>query len=355
MVEQDEDAGVRVGEREIVFSVPDPEHRFAGVRLLDELDLPAVERDFGFDAGRWRLNLPHPQAQRLEYQIELRFPDGGVETTTDPANPASTPGAFGVKSVLELPGYAAPSWLGRAEPWPVGAELAIDTPVGTVEVTVRSPAEPTRRLLLAHDGPEYDELAALGGFAAALVQEGRVPPFHLALAAPGARDERYSADPAYTTALAIDVLSRLHAELGTAGPVVLMGASLGALAALELQRRHPDLVAGLFLQSGSFFTPHLDAREAAHGYYEQITAAVAAAHEGRPAGCPVPAVLTCGTVEENVRNNRLMAATLRRQGYPGSLREVPDAHNYVAWRDSFDPHLADLLDAVRARERWGHA
>jgi hypothetical protein len=27
---------------------------------------------------------------------------------------------------------------------------------------------------------------------------------------------------------------------------------------------------------------------------------------------------------------------------------VPDAHNYVAWRDAFDPHLTGLLDRI-----WG--
>jgi enterochelin esterase family protein len=333
----------------IAFAVPDPEHRLAGVRLLPELDLPATLRDFDFDTGVWRLELPPPPAARMEYRVELQHPDGGIETTTDPGNPRSTPGTFGPKSVLELPGYAAPAWLDRASPWPVSAELSVETEVGPVEVTVRSPAAATRRLLLAHDGPEYDALAALGGFAAALEQDGRLPPFQLALAAPGARNDRYSADPDYSDALADRVLPRLHETLGTAGPAVLMGASLGALAALHLQRRHPDLVAGLFLQSGSFFTPELDACESQFPHFARIVAAVDAVHRHRPAGRAVPTVLTCGAAEENRHNNRRMAETLRRQGYPVTLAEVPDAHNYVAWRDAFDPHLAGLLQQV-----WGH-
>jgi enterochelin esterase-like enzyme len=56
--------------------------------------------------------------------------------------------------------------------------------------------------------------------------------------------------------------------------------------------------------------------------------------------------LTCGSVEENLHNNRDMARTLRRQGYPLELHEVPDAHNYIAWRDAFDPHLSNLLRHV---------
>jgi len=63
-------------------------------------------------------------------------------------------------------------------------------------------------------------------------------------------------------------------------------------------------------------------------------------------GHPVPTVLTCGLVEENLHNNREMAQALRRQGYPAQLFEVPDAHNYVSWRDAFDPYLTDLLRYV---------
>jgi enterochelin esterase family protein len=230
----------------------------------------------------------------------------------------------------------------------VRAELAVDTPTGPVEVTVRSPGPAADRLLLVHDGPEYDELAALGSFTAALARDRRLPPFQLALAAPGARDERYSADPGYTGALATRVLPELHRQLGTSGPAVLMGASLGALAALHLQRRHPDLVGGLFLQSGSFFTRELDDCESGFPHFGRIVDAVAAVRRNRPAGRPVPTVLTCGSAEENRHNNRAMEATLSGQGYPVVLHEVPDAHNYVAWRDTFDPHLADLLASA-----WG--
>jgi enterochelin esterase-like enzyme len=343
-------AGPRVDEQAIAFAVTDPGHGLAGVRLVPDLDLPDARRDFDFDGGQWRLDLPRPPVQRLEYQVELVHPDGGVETTTDPDNPRQAPGAFGPKSVLELPGYTAPAWLDRAPVWRIQTELSVDTRVGPVAVTVRAPDTPTPRLLLAHDGPEYNALAALGAYAAALVQDRRLPPFQLALAAPGARNDRYSADPAYTSALATRVLPQLHRAAGTTGPAVLMGASLGALAALHLQRRHPELVAGMFLQSGSFFTQDLDACESGFPHFSRIVAAVAAVHRNRPAGHPVPVVLTCGSAEESRQNNRLMAATLRRQGYPAVLHEVPDAHNYVAWRDAFDPHLAELLTRV-----WGDA
>jgi enterochelin esterase family protein len=38
-----------------------------------------------------------------------------------------------------------------------------------------------------------------------------------------------------------------------------------------------------------------------------------------------------------------MARALAAQGYDVSLEEVADLHNYVGWRDAFDPHLTALL------------
>ena len=61
---------------------------------------------------------------------------------------------------------------------------------------------------------------------------------------------------------------------------------------------------------------------------------------GRGTGA-APAVLTCGTGEENIHNNREMAAALGEQ-----LHELGDLHNYTAWRDALDPHLTGLLEGL---------
>jgi enterochelin esterase family protein len=53
--------------------------------------------------------------------------------------------------------------------------------------------------------------------------------------------------------------------------------------------------------------------------------------------------MTCGTVEENLFNNRAVAKALGDQGYGVELIENRDAHNWVGWRDTFEPHLARLL------------
>ena len=60
----------------------------------------------------------------------------------------------------------------------------------------------------------------------------------------------------------------------------------------------------------------------------------------------MPTVFTCGAIEENIENNRLMIMTLQGRGYPAALHEVPDMHNYTAWRDALDPYLTELLGRV---------
>jgi enterochelin esterase-like enzyme len=343
--------GPRVDGDTVVFALPDPGRGLTAVRLEQELGLPGELLDFGYDeaAGGWTLTLPRPPVRRMEYRLVLRHADGGVETINDPAGHGYAPGAFGEKSVLEMPEYSTPSWVRPDAPrWEPSAEVAVQTKGGPIEVTVLSPPEPSRLLLVAHDGPEYDRLAGLGAFAASVVAEGRVPPFHLALAGPGPRNDRYSANSGYGAALATRVIPALHAALRTDAPAVLMGASLGALAALHVQRRHPRGIGGLFLQSGSFFVPKYDECESRFQYYRRVTRYVATVHAAAHAPSPVPTVMTCGAGEENVHNNRLMAATLARQGYAATLHEVPDMHNFTAWRDAFDPYLADLLTRVWA-------
>ncbi|MFI5907688.1 enterochelin esterase [Dactylosporangium sp. NPDC051541] len=177
-------------------------------------------------------------------------------------------------------------------------------------------------VLLAHDGPEYERACGLTGL---------FPHAHVALLAPGRRNEWYSANPAYAKALVHDVLPQLPP-----GPVVGLGASLGALALLHAETRYPGRFAGLFLQSGSYFTAELDPQESGFPYFRRILAFV---RRARPVKARV--VLTCGRDEENLLNNRAMAGRL---GVP--LLEVPGGHAMTSWRDALDPHLHRLMREV---------
>ena len=327
----------------------DPDERYAAVRLCSDLALPEGQSAYARRDGEWRLELARPPVARLEYELEVVHRDGRRERLCDPANPHRAPGAFGEKSVLLFPGYSAPGWLDREAAGGSTHELSVrGRGLGaTVAVTLWSPADADPAeplpLLAAHDGPEYDRLAALTRFVAVGIRASELPRHRVALLAPGDRDEWYSASGRYAGAMVRDVLPAIHAAVAVRGAPAAMGASLGALSLLHIQRRHPGTFGALFLQSGSFFTPRYDAHESGFPRYKRIVRFVRATLRQLTHPDPVPVSLTCGSAEENVHNNRLMARALSAQGYPAAFYEVPDTHNYTAWRDAFEPHLTDLL------------
>ncbi len=244
-----------------------------------------------------------------------------------------------------------PAWVSAPAATGRWRELTVPAPMigATVPVSIWSPALPARGVLLAHDGPDYERRACLSRYSAAMVAAGEVAPHHVVLLDPGERNEWYSVNPGYARALVREVLPAVRAEVGR-GPVVGMGASLGGLALLAAQRRYPSTFAGLFLQSGSFFQRRYDPQESGFPWYRRIVRFVGGLSRAAPVRRSVPIVLTCGTGEENLANNRDMARILRRLGYPVTLHEVPGGHDFTAWRDALDPALTRLLRTV-----WGDA
>ena len=328
----------------MLLRLPDPERRFTGVCLCSDLPVPG---ELARHDGEWRLELDLTGLHRLEYEFEVCDGNGDRVRLRDPGNPECAPGAFGEKSVVLAPGYAPPAWVERdgiegAISWLTvpGRGLGADVEVGLWSPADAEPAEPLP-LLVAHDGPEYHALSRLTHFAATAIAGGALPRHRVALLGPGDRNEWYSASARYAGALVRDVLPAIHATVATCGPVVGMGASLGGLAMLHAQRRHPGSLGGLFLQSASCFMPRFDAHESGFPRYQRIVRWVRGVLRGRDGGEAVPTVMTCGAREENIHDNRVMARAL---GAP--LHELADTHNYTAWRDAFDPHLTGLLERL---------
>lgn len=203
----------------------------------------------------------------------------------------------------------------------------------TITARIWSPGRDTDRLLVAHDGPDYQGLTD---------HAERAADHHLVLLPARNRDKWYSASDAYAQALGLEILPRLRSRIGT-GAAVGTGVSLGALAMLHAQRAHPAGFAGLFLQSGSFFQPRHDRQESGFAHWARIVRFVRRVlHATR--GPAVPTTLTCGDAEENLPNNRDMAGALRAQGYPVTLAVGPGGHDWANWRRALDQHLTDLLE-----------
>jgi enterochelin esterase family protein len=344
-------SGPQVSADRVLFTFPDPDHVLSGVRLEPALST-AAPLDFRRSRSGWALNFLRPPVLRMEYKLTLVHPDGGFEDILDPSNPLTTPGAFGDKSVIRFPGYVQPSWLHAAAV--PGDHLVLRVPArglgGPIETALWSPESSTAQdpmpLLVANDGPEYERMASLTHYAGALIAAGTLPAFRLALLAPGARDEWYSAKNAYARALVERVLPAVTDLVNVQGPIVAMGSSLGGLAMLHAHRLFPEAFGALFLQSGSFFDTRLDPQERDFSRFIRLTRFVLATRRPAANPHPVPVVLTCGAAEENLGNNRQMTGALLAQGYPARMIEVLDAHNFLAWRDALDPALTDLLTSV---------
>lgn len=332
----------------VVFSLPD-EEGVDRVALLHELTRPR-RIPFSHGGDGWGLRLERPPADRIEYLLELRR-RGRTEVIPDPTNPHRVRGPFGEKSVVELPEYDPPTWCGDDEPRPGelrGIRLESRRLRGPIGGLLWSPADtdPTEPLplLVVHDGPEYAEYADLLSLFDHLVDFGDVPDFRAALLAPpGDRNESYSGSARYGNALAAELLPAVLSQAPSSDEPVIVGASLGALSALHAHWLNPGTFGGLFLQSGSFFRRRLDGHESRFRRWSRITRFVGRVHGGRDPVARVPTVITCGTAEENLGNNRALAGALERHGWELRFVEHRDAHNWVSWRDSLDPHLADLL------------
>src|SRR3989337_1300818 len=119
-------AGPLVDSDVVAFRLADPGCRLRGVRLHQEVGVPGDQLDFTWLDGVWELLLERPAVDRIEYLFEITQIDGSVRTVPDPANRLRAPGAFGEKSVVELPGYRPPLWL-RA-PAPPGDVRTVTVP-----------------------------------------------------------------------------------------------------------------------------------------------------------------------------------------------------------------------------------
>ena len=325
------------------------------MKLLQELARPRLGPDFSYFANSdsWVLKFPRVDVARMEYKVHLWRSDGSSETICDPNNDKRAPGPFGDKSVIEFADYEPPAWTehrsatrGHVAETLIPAR-AIRSKLRTVIWTSPGHAsDAPLPLLVAHDGPEYAHYSALIDFLEAMVEQERLPAMRAALIAPHERNQTYSASAAYSRALTHEVLPAL-ARLAPArhgrSMRIGMGASLGALAMLHAHRSNPASFGGLLLQSGSYFRQRFDKQEAEFPRFGRISRFVGRVLTSSDWAYPLPVTITCGTAEENLQNNRAVGHALAEQGYDLSFVENRDAHNWISWRDTFDPHLVDLL------------
>jgi enterochelin esterase-like enzyme len=331
---------------DVVVRYADPEHTASEVRVWAHLILgdTTLQRV----VGGWEARLRDLPVDRLEYLLDI---DGDLRP--DPSNPLLVPGPFGDHSWIPLAAYRQPAWL-DVEPV-AGERTALTlsrTATGRIDCAIWSPADaPSSEplpLLVSHDGPEMDAYGGLTAYTGAMIASGALPRMRVALVSPGPRrNKRYAANPPYARALTMRLVPAITGAFGTRGRPVLAGQSLGALAALHAAWTSPTTFGGLFLQSGSFFTPDLDPQESGFEHWHEVTGfvtSVRAATQAAPEAPPT--TLTCGTAEENHANNLALRHHLAALGIETGWGEVRDGHTWTCWRDTLHPHLTSLLTHV---------
>ena len=196
------------------------------------------------------------------------------------------------------------------------------------------------RLLVVLDGPEYQRRMRLLVLLRRLVDRGEVRPHRVALVVPEDRLETYAASARFARTFAATVESLPGRRIG-------VGASLGALALLHAHRTQPDSLAGLFLQSGSFFRRSTDRQEAGFARFGRVDRFVGTVLRGRAVVPPVPTTITCALDEENYVNNAALAQALAQQGYAVDFHAARGDHDWRTWRRALELHLPPLL-----RKAW---
>ncbi len=298
----------------------------------------------------WYLTVDLPENSRVEYKIEVRS-NGKADWILDPLNPLLAHDPFGANSVCQASGYERPAWTlpdaetrsGRLETATLKSKVFGPR---QLEIYVPGRFRGSRKypLLLVHDGPDYVRYAQLKVVLDNLIHRLEIAPLIVALLQPGKRLREYAGHPDHSRFLVDEVVPFLEREfplIPEASSRGLMGASLGAVAALHTAWSHPGLFGRLLLQSGSFVFSEIGSHSRGPEF-DPVERFMNRFRE-KP-GTPAERIfLSCGVYESLIYENRSLAPMLQRSGMEIRYREARDGHNWENWRDRLRDGLSWLF------------
>ncbi len=299
----------------------------------------------------WVHSLELPEGSRLEYKLEIVQ---GAERSLvrDPLNPHLAHDPFGANSVVHGEGYAVPDW---TLPDPLSRRGSIERVVLSSAVlrdlrpvSVYLPARfrRTRRypLLVVLDGEDYLRFASLETVLENLIHRLEIQGLVVALVQSPDRAREFTADPRHARFLVEELVPELEARYPLASQPSargILGASLGAVAALSTAWRHPGFFDNLLLQSGSFVFTDIGRQD--HGPVLEPVAAFMDEFRRAPGRPAERLFLSCGMYESTIYYNRSLVPLLQSTGMQVRFSEARDGHNWENWRDRLREGLSWLL------------
>ena len=289
----------------------------------------------------WVATIELPKGSRIEYKFEITN-NGNSDMIVDPLNDVLAKDPFGANSVCQAYGYERPSWtlantdVRAGEIRTTHVDSAVFKDAREVQVYVPARFREKRRypLLIAHDGLDYVNFAALKVVLDNLIHALEIPALIVALIQSPDRLKEYGADDRHARFLNDELLPHMSANF----PLIdepaargIMGASFGGVASLHAAWRNPGQFGQLLLQSGSFAFSDLGRHQ--RGPVFDPVADFMNEFREQP-GMPAERIyMSCGIYESLIYENRSLVPKLQGQGIEVRFEEARDAHNWENWRD----------------------
>lgn len=297
----------------------------------------------------WWTSVDLPERARIEYKLEVQRA-GRRRLIADPLNPLLARGPYGANSVATGPSYqpsphASPRpevAAGRVADLPVVSRVFGETRTCRLYLPAGYDGEPIA-LVVAHDGSEYLDYAALGTVLDNVNTTGRVAAL---MVDPDDRLVEYGADPHHAEHLVYEAIPAARHRVD-AIRIIALGASFGGVASLHAAWRYPGTFSGLVLQSGSFV-------EATGGPFRRGKPFAPVVQFMRelwedPGDLPGHMHLSCGQFDGLIGDNRRMVDRLGDIGIEVGWEEVAGGHHWGLWQDLLGAGLTFALASPAQR------
>lgn len=299
----------------------------------------------------WYLVLQLPEGSRVEYKFEVST-EQQHRLVRDPLNRFRAHDPYGSNSVCHGLGYRIPDWTVAdpdARPGSLSHIFVNSKAFGarrkvTIYLPPRYRSSRSYPLLIVHDGLDYLRYASFETVLDNLIYRLEISPPVVALIRSANRLSEYAADRSHAAFVATELLPLLESRYSLlSGPSgrVLMGASFGAVAALNVAWSYPGLFGGLLLESGAFAFTDIGTGQRGPAF-EPVVRFMNRfrADPGNPAE---RIFLSCGMYESLIYENRSLVPVLQSTEMALRYVESRDGHNWENWRDRLREGLSFLL------------